>query len=107
MADYPATIIARMWSKVDIPTAPRSNNLCWLWTGSTAKGYGQIKVGKNVLRVHRVVHEWANGPVPDDMTVMHTCDTPRCCNPAHLKVGTHADNMADKAAKGRAGKRRA
>ena len=35
------------------------------------------------------------------MVVMHTCDNPACCNPLHLRLGTTADNVADKWAKGR------
>lgn len=36
------------------------------------------------------------------MLVLHSCDTPLCVNPDHLRVGTHVDNMADMKARGRA-----
>jgi len=28
--------------------------------------------------------------------VLHSCDSPRCIEPSHLRLGTHADNMMDK-----------
>jgi hypothetical protein len=43
----------------------------------------------------------AYGPVPPGMIVMHWCDNPACYNDLHLTLGTHADNAADKVAKGR------
>jgi hypothetical protein len=43
----------------------------------------------------RVAWELMNGVIPDGYDVMHKCDNPPCCNPNHLKLGTHLQNMAD------------
>ena len=68
-------------------------------------GYGQVRVDRSaLLRVHRVVYEAVNGPIPDGLVVRHTCDNPPCCNPDHLVVGTQAENMRDRDERGRHGK---
>ena len=76
---------------------------CWLWTGATdACGYGIVRgLDGRVIRAHRLAWQLAVGPIPTDRCVLHHCDNPRCQNPAHLFLGTRADNAHDRDAKGR------
>lgn len=79
---------------------------CWPWNASKTKkmGYGKFaRGGKNGgwVEAHRVAYELACGPVPDGIQVLHKCDYPPCCNPAHLFLGTTLDNIKDKVQKKR------
>lgn len=76
---------------------------CWLWTGpKRRRGYGAIWHSGKTVATHRLALELATRqPVPADALVIHSCDQPACCNPKHLRVGTHKDNHADMVAKGR------
>jgi hypothetical protein len=79
-------------------------NECWNWTASTTgKGYGQIKIPSTRKQAysHRLAYELAYGEIPKGKMVLHSCDNPRCCNPAHLSVGTCKDNLQDMVRKGR------
>lgn len=85
---------------------PEPNTGCWLWTRSTfgrgAGRYGRLKVpGRGSVKAHALAWELRHGPVPDGLCVLHKCDTPACVNPAHLSLGTIADNARDRQRKGR------
>lgn len=75
---------------------------CWLWLGSLdSSGYGNLGYQGRRRLAHRLAWELARGDLPEGLHVLHVCDEPRCCNPEHLRLGTHADNMGDMARKGR------
>lgn len=91
----------RFWKKV------KKGPDCWEWTGTknTTLGHGVMREGprgaSKQLFAHRVSWELHNGPIPDGMWVLHRCDNPPCVRPDHLYVGTPADNVRDREARGR------
>ena len=75
---------------------PEPNTGCLFWLGGTNRlGYGRLNINGKVLLAHRASYESAGHHVPADAVVLHSCDTPGCINPDHLRVGTKADNSHD------------
>lgn len=75
---------------------------CWLWLKAKhPDGYGSITYKKKPTKAHRVSYLEFIGPIPDGFFVLHSCDTPSCINPNHLRIGTASDNMKDMVKRGR------
>ncbi len=90
---YTSRTIARFWSKVD----KRNNDECWEWTRAKGtNGYGCIQIDGKACSTHRVSYVIHNGAIPAGFHVLHSCHNPPCVNPAHLRTGTHQDNMRDR-----------
>lgn len=88
---------------------PTDATICWLWPKATNKwGYGLFRLslpdGTKETLAHRAAWILTHGPIPPDMRVCHNCpqgDNPTCCNPHHMWLGSQADNIRDRNAKGR------
>jgi hypothetical protein len=103
---FPPGTMDRFWRKVD---KSGGASACWEWKGSRLiGGYGQFKAAGSNWLAHRVAFfggpytkKAGSGVTSSQIVVRHTCDNPHCCNPEHLRGGSHLDNMRDMVQRGR------
>lgn len=100
MASVLACLSPDDWRYIDIRTRKENNDGgCWLFLGPfDQSGYGRVGVRGRYYQVHRLNLERFSGPPPaNDSQALHSCDTPRCVNPSHLRWGTIKENARDRA----------
>lgn len=87
----------RFWSKVYV-AGPGE---CWEWAaGKGSHGYGVFYPSTGVqITAHRFALSTVER-APARAHALHSCDNKGCVNPAHLRWGSHADNMRDAADRG-------
>lgn len=72
---------------------------CWDWQGGLVAGYGRLKIVVGETRrsvyAHRASYAVWVGEVPAGMTVHHSCNNTRCCNPDHLTLLSNGENVAE------------
>jgi len=101
----------RKFGTTDLPPTPtdqerfeegvdRSGD-CHIWKEGKCRNYGHFRLNGQDMGAHQAAWTLANGPIPDGLWVLHTCDNPKCVRVDHLWLGTMLDNIADMVAKGR------
>lgn len=96
----------RFWSRVQRCEHTWDCDLCcWPWiAGTSSDGYGSFLYKGRQLNASRVawILHWNKGVCPDSkIETRHSCHNPPCCNPNHLSLGSHAENMRDRSEAGR------
>lgn len=94
----------RFWKSIRLPERVGTDE-CWEWQrGHFGNGRAQTPDSSfwGTSLAYRVTWIITHGLIPPGLEVCHHCDNPSCCNPAHLFLGTHQDNMRDSRRKGRA-----
>lgn len=74
-------------------------NGCHIWTaGRCTKGYGSFYVltamqGRKTVLAHRFSYVRMHGAIPQGLECDHLCRVRACCNPAHIELVTHVENV--------------
>lgn len=101
------------WSDADYAAKLKSQCVvtaagCWEFAGfrnkswgDSSRGYGQTSYRGKSIPAHRLAYLLDHGSIDETLDVMHSCDNPPCCNPAHLSQGTRMQNIRECVAKGR------
>ena len=70
---------------------------CWIWKGkvNAKDGRPYITIQGARRSAYRIVLELHSGEPSNGRQALHSCDNCICCNPHHLRWGSHQDNMDD------------
>lgn len=93
------------WIESETILSPNVDTPCHLWiAGKSEHGYGQFWNENRSYPAHRIIWELVNGPIPEEMCVLHLCDNRCCVNPEHFFLGTTQENTQDRQQKNRQAK---
>lgn len=95
---YGDPLVAMKRDRLSLDESVRPDGDCLIWTGEidSRGGYGRIVIKGKAYSAHRYAYEQARGPVAPEMRVDHICHNRACVNVAHLRLATHAQNLANR-----------
>lgn len=97
-------------ARFEVKRYVRSPAQCWPWLNAVSStGHGSFRAAslpgpsrRGTVPAHLFAYQLANGVIDrpgwtaaEDSVVCHTCDFHGCTNPAHLRLGTAAENRAE------------
>lgn len=94
-----AVDVTRFWSLV----YRQEPDECWPWLGDTTKdGYGIFQFHGRRYGAHELALSFTTGEARlSTLDTCHSCDTPLCVNPAHLRFDTRRSNVTEMVERGR------
>lgn len=94
-----AVDVTRFWNLV----SRYADNECWPWRGDTDRnGYGVFFWHGKRYGAHELALSFTTGEVRlPVLETCHSCDSPGCCNPRHLRFDTRSANVQDMISRGR------
>jgi hypothetical protein len=93
-----------MSRKIEVTYSVNKTTGCWECNSHAPDSNGYPRTGNRPdgeRRIYRQMYIMYKGPIPTGLVVRHDCDNRGCINPAHLRLGTHADNVRDAIERGR------
>jgi hypothetical protein len=92
----------------DEVVANHRGSACLIWPFSTTvRGYGTIRIGEKLFRVHRLMCEQEHGPAPSPKhEAAHSCGngSKGCVSKQHVSWKTREGNAADRVLHGNSGR---